>query len=215
MGIGDILAAAGRGSRHALGKNLGHQIFTIDFAEVGCFNFSTFSIFTFEGTMALCESCGTSVSGSPTSCANCGSALETGRPVGTQTVSEQVLLDESGVFVSNFRLVSNGQTFAMSGITSVRTIVKKPSKVGPLVAMALGATMVILPRVEPILSSGDAELIFGVGLFFLGLLILFIPKGRAVLIHSSSGETQTFPSKDKALIQKIVDALNQAIIIRG
>jgi len=165
--------------------------------------------------MALCESCATSVSGSPASCAKCGSALGTGLPAGTQTVSEQVLLDESGVFVSNFRLVSDGQTFAMSGITSVRTIVKKSSKVGPLIAMALGATMVILPRVVHNVPSEPPELFFGIGLFLLGLLILLWPKGHAVLIHSSSGETQTFPSKDKALIQKIVDALDRAIIIRG
>ena len=111
---------------------------------------------------------------------------------------------------------SAGQTYAMSGVTSIKKIVKRPSKVGPLVTMALGAVMAIVSSIDGHVRDGDTVMVFGIVFFLLGLLILLMSKSiHAALIHCASGETQAFPSKDEALIQEIMEALNRAIVIRG
>jgi hypothetical protein len=168
--------------------------------------------------MALCESCEASVSGFPGACANCGSSLGTSSPAMSQTVSEQVVLDQSGVFISNCRVISAGQTHAMSGVTSFRRLVESPSKAGPVIAMLAGACMVIISRFGVYLPRGTSDplLWVGIGLFVLGLLVLLTTKSiHSVVIHCASGEVKSLPSKDEALIQKILDALNQAVVIRG
>ncbi|MDO3641277.1 DUF6232 family protein [Mucilaginibacter sp. L3T2-6] len=60
--------------------------------------------------------------------------------------------------------------------------------------------------------AGVAGLIFTA----LGIIILFAIKNEfAVRISTNSGESNSIISKDKTYIQKIVNALNEAIIHRG
>jgi hypothetical protein len=74
----------------------------------------------------------------------------------------------------------------------------------------------MIPRIANSLPHGNFELVLGIAVFLLGLWsFLKRESAHSVVIHSASGETKSSFSKAKAEIQKIVDALNQAIVIRG
>ena len=93
------------------------------------------------------------------------------------------MLDEQNVKVTSARFLVKGQTYAMSGITSVRTHVDRPSKLGPLVTIALGAV----------------GLFNGPTTFLLGLLVIAegvfwfraIRPRYTVVLTSAAGEQRT------------------------
>jgi len=163
--------------------------------------------------MALCEKCGTTVSGQ--TCLSCGTQV-VAQPV-TPTV-EQVLLDEGGIFVSISRIVLGPRTFAMTGITSVGTSHSQPSRVGPVIAILLGVFLVY--RAIP--SRGDMNpiealvMLVGLGLVALGAWIFWKRKtGYVVTLHSASGQVESIVRQDQDFIERLAAAVNQAIILRG
>jgi hypothetical protein len=119
--------------------------------------------------------------------------------------AEQVFLDLGTIKVTNTRFIVPGQTYAMSGITSVSHIEKDPSK-------ALGWTLIIIGAlicVTPLLPMG---ILFILG----GALYLWKGKGKYdVQLQTSSGALRALTSKDKDMVQRVANALNSAIIYRG
>ncbi|MGD0682157.1 MAG: DUF6232 family protein [Terracidiphilus sp.] len=163
--------------------------------------------------MPFCGSCGTSISGTTPFCTSCGSPVGTDNPAKPRVAAEQVLLDESGVLVSNSRYISDGQTYAMRNVTSVKMGEEPPSRQGPLIAMAIGAVIAIIGFNS---NDGVIPAIIGLGIFLLGLLVLLKSKSTYfVVLHSASGEQKTKGIKDRAQIEKIVAALNHSIVLRG
>ena len=53
-------------------------------------------------------------------------------------MNETIFLDQPGVTVTNARFVVNGQTYAMSNVTSVKQGMTPASKVGPIVLLFFG-----------------------------------------------------------------------------
>jgi hypothetical protein len=120
---------------------------------------------------------------------------------------EQVFLNEGGVSVSNSRMMYEGQTYAMSGITSVKTFEKTPSRKGPIVLIVIGLLM---------LAAGKSALVLGLLLLAGGIAWWVISKpDYSVLLTSASGEAKAYSSKDKEFVSKIVGAVNNAIVHRG
>ena len=120
---------------------------------------------------------------------------------------EKIFLNENNVSVSNARMMCEDQTYAMSGITSVKTYEKKPSK--------LWAVLMILIGIGS-LSSGRDNLI--VGVIFIAGGVAWIVRAKpdySVVLRSASGEEKAYTSKDKDFVNKIVSALNDAIVHRG
>lgn len=120
---------------------------------------------------------------------------------------EQVFLNENGVSVSNSRMMYEGQTHAMSGITSVKSFEKKPSRTGPIILIVIGVLL---------LAAGKSAIIGA--LFFLGGGIAWWVSQKAdysVLLTSASGEAKAYSSKDGEFVRKIVNAVNEAIVHRG
>ena len=123
-------------------------------------------------------------------------------------MDEKTFLDESGVSVSNARFVSRGQTYAMSGITSVKSFEQPPSRTGPSVVAFIGV----------------AGLFFGTGfeklyaLVFLAAAAAWWIKQKSeysVLLNTASGEAKALTSKDGDFIFRVVTAMNNAIVHRG
>jgi hypothetical protein len=141
--------------------------------------------------------------------------VETGNPVKPHAITEQVLLDKSGVFVSNSRFVYDGQTYAMSNVTSVKTGMQTPSKTGPFISMIIGGVIVLF-GFSDFKDYGVVAMIIGLVIFFLGLIVF---RSRVptyfVILNSASGEHKSKPSVVLSDIEEIVAALNQAIVIRG
>ena len=121
--------------------------------------------------------------------------------------TEQIFLDDRGVSVSNSRMMYEGQTYAMSGITSVKSFEKKPSRVGPIILIVIGVLM---------LAAGKSA-IFAALLFLAGGIAWWIlaKPDYSVLLTSASGEMKAYTSKDKDFVIKIVSAVNDAIVHRG
>ncbi|MGH8647105.1 MAG: DUF6232 family protein [Gammaproteobacteria bacterium] len=122
-------------------------------------------------------------------------------------MAEQSFLDEGGVSITNSRFMVAGQTYAMSGITSVKAVTHNPSRKGPIILVAIGLVAMLAGK----------EAIIG-GLLFLaaGVAWWVLQKPKyVVVLHSASGEAEALTSKDGGFISKVVNALNQAIVARG
>lgn len=124
----------------------------------------------------------------------------------TQIQNETTFYQDSLVTVTQSRYITQSKTYAMRNISSVHVFEIVKSKVTPILMILFGI---------PFLFSGS---VFWIGLILIGLgiLIVFNIKNEyTVRISTNSGEADSTISKDKEYIQKIVNALNDAMIHRG
>lgn len=120
---------------------------------------------------------------------------------------EKVFLNEGGVSVSNSRMTYQGQMYAMSGVTSVKTYEAVPSKKGPIILIIIGLFM---------MAGGKNTIVVSLLLLAGGIAWWVMAKSiYSVLLTTASGEAKAYSSKDKDFVSKIVGALNDAIIHRG
>lgn len=123
--------------------------------------------------------------------------------------NEQVFLNDRGVSVTNSRMIHEGQTYAMSGITSVKSFEKKPSRILPIILIIFGLMG---------MGAGKEAAALIIGLLFIagGIAAWILMKpDYSVLLKSSSGEAKAYTSKDKDFVLRIIDAVNEAIVHRG
>jgi hypothetical protein len=166
--------------------------------------------------MPFCGSCGKSISDASQFCSNCGLSFPTANQARPQLNAEHILLDENGFFVSNARFVNNKQTYAMSGVTSVNQFVEQPSRKWPIIITILGALFFLQSLSLFHNASGLPVMIFGVTLILLGVWLYRrkVPV-YGVVLHSASGQARTAQCIDRMFIERVITALNEAIILRG
>ena len=124
----------------------------------------------------------------------------------TQFQNETTFYQDSLVTVTQSRYITQSKTYAMRNISSVHVFEIEKSKAVPILMILLGL---------PFLLSRN---VFWIGLILIGLgiLLLFNIKNEyTVRISTNAGEADSTISKDKEYIQKIVNALNEAMIHRG
>ncbi|MDC1205660.1 DUF6232 family protein [Candidatus Pacebacteria bacterium] len=126
--------------------------------------------------------------------------------------SEKSFYNSDDVTVTSARLLAAGETYAMSGVTSVKMRKEEPSRKGPVVLGVIGALFLI-----PVFAEGE----FG-GLLWAAVLIglaAFWWKRKKnmyhVVLRTASGESQAYHSHDETQISGIVEAINNAIVHRG
>ncbi len=122
-------------------------------------------------------------------------------------MEEKTFLNEGGVTVTNARFIVPSQTYAMSGVTSVKSFEEQPSRTGPIVLIIVGVLC--------FLGGGQAIVI---GLLFIagGIAWWMLEKATFhVLLSSASGEAKALSSKDRGWIGRVVGALNDSIVHRG
>lgn len=117
------------------------------------------------------------------------------------TQEEKVYLDEGGVIVTSARFVVPGQTYAMSGITSVKGV-SKSTLVASVIIGLFGLVIAVS-------SSYVGALIIGVAVLW------FFQSKHIVMLTTASGESEALSSRDQKRITRIIEALNNAIIGRG
>jgi hypothetical protein len=119
---------------------------------------------------------------------------------------------EQGVQVTNARLIVPGKTYAMANITSVSTKRENPSYSGVKFTGGLAFLM------------GFAALPFGswqLGILAIMLIAVAVVWGLSLKpdfhlkISSASGESSALSSKDQLYVERIVQAIQDAIIHRG
>ena len=123
-------------------------------------------------------------------------------------MEEQTFLSERGVTITNTRLIVPGETYAMSGVTSVTTLKHKPSRWGPGVLIGLGV-MALFGASASAITTAVVFLAMGVGWWLLQ------KPTYSVVLKTASGETEALSSKDEAFIARVVNAVNESIVSRG
>ncbi|WP_244828916.1 DUF6232 family protein [Caballeronia sp. TF1N1] len=120
--------------------------------------------------------------------------------------TERVFMDEGPIRVTSARFLVPGNTFAMSGVTSVRHIEKDPALVFGYLLIIGGVFLCLSPS---LIAMG---VIFVLG----GAIYLWKGKGRYdVRLQTASGEIKALTSRDKDFVRRVVYALNEAIVYRG
>jgi hypothetical protein len=117
---------------------------------------------------------------------------------------EKIYFEYEDVKVTNARFISGSQTFAMSNVTSVKAFEKKPSRLGGILVLLVG-----------LLCLGAQA--------FIGVLIMlaagfYLYKQKTVfhvMLATASGESSALVTYQRDYLNKVVAALNEAIVRRG
>ena len=128
----------------------------------------------------------------------------------TKNAGEVEFYRDAGVTVTSARFATNGQTIAMSGVTSV-SISKDP--IGP---WEVGCLLTGLPFLWWGLTSADARNVVWLGLGLVGFAVWLLSKPvYSLLLTSNSGRRKMLKTKDRARLRKIAAAVEEAIVYRG
>lgn len=122
-------------------------------------------------------------------------------------MEEKIFFNQGNVSVSNSRFIVDGQTYAMSNVTSVKSGVTPPSR-GIAIALAIIGLLC--------LAGEGVVFMVGLGSLILAVLLWVVSKtSYSVILNTSSGENQALVSEDKSYIEKVISSLNEAIVSRG
>lgn len=133
-----------------------------------------------------------------------------------QDISEIILLKKGNIKITNLRAIIGTKAYAMSNIDSVRVQVNEPKLFLPvffmvLVAVCLG--LIALADLQEFSSFLRTGLYISIAAF---LLFLLSQKTKySVRVRSSVSELDILEANDRDHIERIVRAMNEAIILRG
>lgn len=158
----------------------------------------------------FCTKCGTDLSDDSQFCRKCGQPQgSTGGAVSVATAvaqeREKVFYQGGDVTVTSSRFIVPGQTYAMSGVTSVRFERIDPKRGWPLFIVVVGLLLLVAPD-----TRGLAVFLLLVGMVWLAVL----KTEYAVALRSSSGEVRAIKNTNSEFISGIIGALNEAIVYR-
>src|SRR5207253_10338894 len=119
-------------------------------------------------------------------------------------MAEKTFFDYDGVRVTNARFIVDGQTFAMSNITSVTPLEQKPNRIIPALLILIGVLLAV------------GRIYGGLLLSVIGIVWWKLQKTvYHVMLHTAGAETSALQTYQKEYLQKVVAALNNAIVYRG
>ena len=119
-------------------------------------------------------------------------------------MAEQTFFEHHDVKVTNARFITGSQTFAMSNVTSVKAFEQSPKRFWGVLFLVLGLAFALASPVVGLIIAAMAV----VGLFLQKTIY-------HVMLSTSGGETSALKTNEKEYLQKIVAALNEAIVHRG
>jgi hypothetical protein len=128
-------------------------------------------------------------------------------------MSEQIFYNQDGIMVTNSRFIVHGQTYTMSGITSVKINKTCLTDRNITIAVIILAIMIISPII--LCEMEMPILIIALGALAPNAGILLFRHKWVIVLTTSSGEVKALENRDKGVISEIVNALNSAIIARG
>lgn len=119
-------------------------------------------------------------------------------------MEEKTFFEYEDVKVTNTRFITGGQTFAMSNITSVKAFEKKPERLFGIIALLVGL--------------GVMSQSFMVGIVIATAAAFYLYQQKTifhVMLSTSGGESSALKTFQRDYLNKVVSALNDAIIHRG
>lgn len=132
---------------------------------------------------------------------------------------EHVFLSEDNLYISNTKVVLHGTTYATANLTSVQKRFTPASKGCAILLVVLGAFMT-LGSLGVVFSkeagTGIVMLLICGGVLAAGLAWLRSLKPTYhVILASAGGEREGMSSKDYALVDRVIQAITDAITHRG
>ena len=146
---------------------------------------------------------------------------------------EKIFFQQNNVLVSQSRLVIGDKTYVLRNISSVSTAsncsIKKPSKTFYKILVGIASILLFQKIItiglylevnKEVPFSDYVKVVLYIGLIIFSIYTMSKLKTQYfysyfVRISSNSGTSDILNSPDKSYIQKVVDALNQAIIYNG
>ena len=132
--------------------------------------------------------------------------------------SERTILQEGTVQITDKRALLGAKTYSMANVTSVTLAEDKPGVALPVIFGTLGVFSLAAYVCVLVLGESVSTVLI-IGIFFSGLAaLLYFAKGGPkyiVRIGSASGEIDGMISRDREQIEKIVKAINDAIVMRS
>jgi len=120
-------------------------------------------------------------------------------------MEEKEFFSYDDVKVTNARFIVGSQTYAMSNITSVKASEDSPGRFTPIACVVVGVACLFGSVKE-----------FGIFLILLGGVWLACLKTTYyVSLTTAGGESKALSSEQREYIEKVVAALNNAIVHRG
>ena len=120
-------------------------------------------------------------------------------------MEETVFFEYEDVKVTNARFVTNNQTYAMSNVTSVKPHKEAPNRNPALLAIFVGI----------IFMTASSYII---GLIIIAGAIYYMSKQipiYVIILKTSSGENRALRTEQQEYLNKVINALNEAIVHRG
>jgi|SRR6185503_8035572 hypothetical protein len=130
-------------------------------------------------------------------------------------VSEIHILKEKDVKITNERAIIGTKTYAISDITSVSMDVNEPKLFLPIFFIVTAAVCSVLVALSDMREYSEC-LEAGIYLGIAGLLFfIFSQKTKySVRIRNASGELKVLEAVDRGHVERIVKAMNAAIVQR-
>ncbi|HAL65439.1 MAG: hypothetical protein XD81_0831 [Bacteroidetes bacterium 38_7] len=117
---------------------------------------------------------------------------------------EKIYFEEGDVKVTNARFLTYGKMHSMANVTSVSKYVIKPKRTGPIVLGIIGLICFAFKWWLAVL-------------LLVGAVAWWITQKNKYLVSlaSASGSEEALTSTDEGFIDRVVNALNEAIAERG
>ena len=126
---------------------------------------------------------------------------------------ETVFFQEGNAKVTSARVMLNGATYAMSNVTSVKATVLHPKTTMEILGIVLGLVIATMGLIPPLTAT---PIVWGVGIAGLSFLIYRSKsKSYVVRLATAGGEVDAIKSPKEDVIDRIVAAINAAMVHRG
>jgi len=119
-------------------------------------------------------------------------------------MDERTFFEHEDVKVTNARFISGSQTYAMSNVTSVKAFEAKPKRLGGILVLILGLAVAVNTPVVGLIIAAAA-----------GYYLYQQKTMYHLMLSTAGGETSALKTNQREYLDKVVAALNQAIIHRG
>lgn len=147
-------------------------------------------------------------------------------------MKEQIFLSDHRVKVTNARLMVKGETYSMAGIISVKSGVIPGAK-GEKTYSLMEKIKIVFCSFLILGGFSQVCLLFGgwlfnlISLVSLALMALVIyvvvcakdgedePPTYTVSLRTASGELRALENQDRDFVEKVIKAINDAIVARG
>jgi hypothetical protein len=123
-------------------------------------------------------------------------------------MNETIFFDGGGVKVTNARFIVHAQTYAMNGVTSVKSLVIPPNRGGAIIGILIGLAILFA-------ASGGTKLLGVAVIAGCAWFLTQLKDTHVVVLSSASGEVKALEAQDSEFIGGVIAALNDALIHRG